>query len=1103
MPKTAPCALIWSSDRGIYEFRHQGGISPHPLNAEDEHYFIRLVDGSSFAFQGKHGRLTLRKEPRQHGEGYWYAYRNHGRSTLKRYAGRTADLTITRLEEIAAALNAEPRSSTGEHSGTKGEGIPSLKTLSAVEDMRTVLQGRVLDPVTTSPSGQRAPLLAPKLRQPRLHASLVSRERLLTRLDAGLECKLTLLSAPAGYGKTTLVSQWVANRDHHHLPTVAWVSLDPGDNDPVRFWSYVILACQAFQATPGQSALALLHPAQQPPFELPPLEAALTMFLNELSQLPQADFHADALTGSVDATTSLPGSTRAILVLEDYHVITSPQIHETMTFLLDHLPPTLHLVIMTRVDPPLPLVRLRAGDDLNELHAADLRFSQEETRTFLQRAMPFPLSSEAITHLDAQMEGWATGLRLAALTFQGRINQQQVEPFLATFSGNHRHILEYFVTEVLDAQPEPLQAFLLQTSVLSRLTGPLCDAVTGRNDSDRLLEALERANLFLLPLDGTEQWYRYHPLFAEAMQHEARLRLGEDTLRACYARASSWYEQHGMLTEAVETAFLAGAFAHAAVLLEQFIGPRQFYELHEYHTLRRWLEALPEEILTQHPDLCFYFALVRFASERRVPASLELIERPLQLAENSWQAGDNRAGLGKVYAFRAVIVRLRGYLPQAALLARQALTWLPPGENQWRGTSLSSVGQEKLLAGELDVARQTFLEAHALFQAARNNYGARALLLELSDVYFLQGELRQAAELYREVLTTAGEDLADKGQALLGLARLSYEWNDLQAAEQEAQAASDLGTSLADEALQVHASLVLARIQHARGQTARAQQMLHALFARMQTQKPPLLQREILLWLARLQLAAGDLAAVQRWSTTRVMHGETVPLLQQEQEDLVAARLLIAQAKALALQPAQPEGSYGNGVADRNSQVDEALRLLEGWQVEAHQHGRTRSELEMLILMALAHFAQKRQSRASQLLREALVLAHAEGYQRLFLDEGDALTALLQTAMPAIRKELPITYVRTLLHAFARQQLEQVTPPASSPPASALLIDPLSPQEHRVLRLLVAGFSNPDIAEALVVSTNTVKSQVRSIYRKLNVNSRKDARDAVREQHLL
>jgi LuxR family maltose regulon positive regulatory protein len=1068
MPKPSIHALMWSEQSHRYELSTRG----HPeleFVPENEDLWLRWLDAqTSFSFQGQHGRMTVIKEARPRGAGYWYAYHYSGQRSVKRYLGRTNHVTIARLEEIAEALAASIGSLIDERSRLKG----------------AVLQGPVPGPILASRSEQGGPLLAPKLLPPRLHASLVTRPRLLARLDAGLDGKLTLLSAPAGFGKTTLVSQWIADRsthqsDQHPLPLVAWVALDSGDNDPVRFWRYVMTACQAWKVTPGQSALMLLHTA--PPS---PLEAVLTLFLNELSQLPR----------------------KGLLVLEDYHLITTSQIHETLTFVLDHLPATLHLVIITRVDPPLPLPRWRAHNDLCELHTEDLRFSQEETQTFLQQTMPFPLSRGVIMHLDTHLEGWVTGLRLVALTLQGRMIQQEVEleQVLATFSGDHRHLLEYFVTEVLDAQPEPLQVFLLHTSVLHRLTGSLCDAVIERNDSAPLLEAMERSGLFLIPLEGDGRWYRYHTLFAEAMQHEARRRLGDEVVRSCSSRASVWYEHHGMLTEAVEAAFEAQAFARAAVLLEQIIKPHYAQELYAYHTLHRWLDAFPEAILGQHPRLCFRLAmLLLLSSHRGAPASPIPVERLLHLAEQAFQVEDNSSGLGEVCAARALLAKLQGDVALAARLARQALAWLPEGEQQWRATCLRCLGEEERLSGQFHEARQTLLEAQALYAAAGNGLATGVTRLALGEMCFLQGELHQAEQLYRAALATAGEDLADKGQALLGLARLSYEWNDLAAAEQEAQEALELGTRLADEPLQVHASLVLADIQQARGQTAQAQHRLQVLLAQMQPHHPPLLHREILAAQARLQLAARDLTAVEHWSITSAMQRESLPLLLQEQEELLVARLLLAQEQATLPRPAEPEGSHARDTAGRKSKGDETLHLLERRQVEASRQGRTRSDVEMLVLMALLHFAHQRQSLAWQRLREALALAHAEGYQRLFLDEGELMVALLRAVLPTLGKDPPDTYVRTLLRAFAWQQLEQVAPAAAVSPVAARLIEPLSPQEYRVLRLLAAGFSNPEIAEAMVVSNNTVKTQVQSIYRKLGVSSRKEAREAVRGQHLL
>ncbi|MBV9229142.1 MAG: transcriptional regulator [Chloroflexi bacterium] len=766
-------------------------------------------------------------------------------------------------------------------------------------------------------------------------------------------------------------------------------------------------------------------------------------------------------------------------------MITEPEIHESMTFVLDHLPAMLHLVILSRVDPPLPLARLRARGELCELRADDLRFSSEETASFLRQTVPTLLSQEEIHHLESRLEGWVTGLRLVTLALQGRTTKPEVERSLSTFSDGHRHLLEFFVTEVLSAQPEALQVFLLQTSVLSRLSGSLCDTVTGRNGSRRLLEAVEHAGLFLQSLDGSGQWYRYHPLFAEAMRTEARQRFGEEALYTWYSRASVWYEQQGMLSEAVEMALPARAFARVATLIEQSLRPHYEYDkFNEYHTLRRWISSLPEDVLEQHPRLCVQVTLLLLFSwggraDYR-PSTLAQIEQLLHRAERAWQAEGNHHALGELLAIRALVRGEQGDLSQASRLARKALICLPESELQWRGGCLRIIGMEELLAGQAYSAREHLQEAWNSFQMVGNRQGARAAQLALAEACMLQGDLRQAAELYRAVLATAGEDLFDTGQAQLGLAQLSYEWNALEEAWQEAQEALDLGTQIGGETLRVQAALVLAVIEQARGEITIAGQRLRLLFARLPadaTSHLPLLQRRIEAMQAQLALAVGDLAIAEHWSTTSAPQRESLPRLYQEQEDLILARLLIAQGK-----------------------TEEALRLLEGWQIEAHQQGRTRSEVEILVLMARATFAQQRLLHASSRLRAALSLAQIEGFRRTFLDEGSQMMALLRSVWPTIRNDRCEPYVRMLLRTFAQHHLEQGAALAASEPVPAAS---LSPQEQRVLHLLVAGYSNPEIAEALVVSINTVKTQVRSIYQKLTVKNRKEARAAVRSQNLL
>ena len=930
-------------------------------------------------------------------------------------------------------------------------------------------------------------LLSTKFGPPRLRVALVPRGPLLAWLDKGLTHKLTLISAPAGFGKTTLVSQWLAARKNalgeggrpglkeenlhsHRLDeqpflqpsNVAWVALDAGDSDPVRFWRYVLTAGQVFEPTVGQSALALLRTSQQPPFE-----AMLTTFINELAQL----------------------SGRYVLVLEDYHFITSPQIHEAMTFLLDHLPPTLHLIILTRSDPPLPLARLRARNEIVELRAGNLRFSLAESHAFFQQTLQLSLSAEVIARLETRTEGWVAGLQLVALALQGRQEAQEVEQFLVTFAGSHGRILEYLVEEVLRVQPALFQEFLLQTTFLTRLTGSLCDAVTGRNDSASLLEQLERANLFLLPLDGAQQWYRYHSLFAEAMQHYARRQLGEAGLRTLYDRASLWYEQHGFLADAVETALSAQDFSRIADLIERAIAPQPVVN-NEYHTQRRWLEQLSEEVLRMRPTLSFTYAVaILFTSDQRAPATMARLQGPLEMAEQHWRTEDNRPKLGRALSFRALASWWQGASPQAFAAARQALELLPGEDMFWRGLSLLGVGAEKGLAGKMKTARQTLLEARAHLEAAGDSYTALSATYTLGDVCARQGELHQAAQLYRQVLAGITEAAPrtivhwadfDRGRALIGLAALNLEWNDLETAGQNLFQAVDIGRRLSDEELQVHSSLLLARVFHARGETAQAQELLQRLIAQT-SPRWSLLLREVRAGQAWLSLATSDLTAVQHWETTWAQPDEEVPLVQQEQEQLIVARLRIAQGQA-----------------------EVALHLLEGWQAEAQAQGRGRSELEIIILTALAHFSLQQLPQARQSLNEALILAQPEGYRRLFLDEGEPLAALLRALLPEVTEPSLGAYIQTLLLAFAKEKggtfrvKDDIKSHILQP-----LVEPLSDRELAVLRLLNTDLSGPEIAAELLVSVNTIKTHLKHIYGKLNARSRYEAIERAKELNLL
>jgi LuxR family transcriptional regulator, maltose regulon positive regulatory protein len=878
-------------------------------------------------------------------------------------------------------------------------------------------------------------LLSTKTMPYPLHAIRVTRGPLLARLDEGIERKLTLLSAPAGFGKTTLVSEWIARRGNQY--SIAWLSLDEGDNDPVRFWRYLLAACQSFDATIGTNALAQQR-APQPFFD-----NLLATLINDLARLPA----------------------KSVLVLEDYHLITSRKVHEVIAFLLTHLPDTVHVILMARSDPPLPLARLRAYNQLNELHAADLRFSLQEIDAFLQQTVRFPLSAEILAEVEARTEGWVAGLRIIALALQGRQNQTDIKAFLATFSGSHRHILEYLVSEVLTAQPEPLQEFLLQTSFLSHLTGSLCDAVTGREDSALVLEEFERANLFLVPLDDTRQWYRFHALFAEAMQHYARRHFNQQDLCDLYKRASLWYEGKGLLIEAVDTALLAQDFSRAADLIEQSIAPQEFNN--EFHTLRRWADQLPKEALCTHPTLCLTYALaLLFTSDRHAPETLALMTEPLQMAERHWLHCEDSTKLGEVLALRALAEMWRGNLFTSFATARRALALLSEEQLFWYGIMLLQVGVAELTGGNLEVAEQMLLKAQVSSMAAGNDYALRAATHRLAELYRRQGDLHQARHHFQQVLDNAGNDHSDKVHGWIGLGLLAFEWNDLECAEQYASQAQAVAERLRDPRLLVESSILLARTKHARGEEAQAEQILHTRIADMRVSA---YGRELRAWQVQLSLHSGDTIATERWYRLVAQQVEEVLGLQREHEALIAVRLLIAQRNPAA-----------------------ALRLLDEWQDEAHDTGRLGSELEIGILKALAYCASGHQSQAKATILPLLELAQKAGYVRLFLDEGEPMRALLRALLPDVTSKTLATYLRALLFAFAQ---EYVQPKTAAPSSQGHFVESLSPQEQRVLRLLAAGLSNPEIADELIVSINTIKTQVKSIFRKLDVTRRDDARD--------
>ena len=910
-------------------------------------------------------------------------------------------------------------------------------------------------------------LLVTKFTIPPVRADLLPRASLIERLNQCCALPLALLSAGAGFGKTTLLAAWAGQ----HPERVAWLSLDPLDNDPQRFWSAMLAALRARFPALAPAALTQAHP-QQPP-ELVPF---LTTLINDLASAGQ----------------------EMVLILDDYHVIDEPSIHASLQFLIEHAPAYLRLVLSSRVDPPLALSRLRARGQLVELRDVDLRVSEEEAANFLGQIMGAQLSVEDTHRLAQRTEGWLVGLQLAALSLPRR---DDPGAWIAAFSGSHRLILDYVQDEVLAHLPPAIRRFLLRVSILPRMNAALCQLVTGNRASQEVLEALERANLFVVPLDDQRHWYRLHDLFREALL--ARLQATQPALvPSLYERAAQWYEHQGLLSDAVEAALSAGAFTRAAELIERAIDRHSFRNA--YHTLSRWLGQLPEEVMQAQPALCFWYALsTMFTSLRLTPAAWARTERFLLWAEQGFEAQGQQEQLGNAWELHAELAFFQDDLPCTLALARQAAPLLST-QSLMAATNRLVQGWEHLLAGNVEVAWKSLLAGHRRAESLGSLSGTMGALLLLAEACFARGELHEAARHCRQALAYADDDPQSLRQQLMtatgsrdpffaswayhNLARLSYEWNDLAAARQLLARADALEEDSQDAAGAVHllTSGGLIRVQLLRrlGETAEAERVLdtwerHARF--------PWALRALRACRARLQLDMGDLSAVEHWSRTRADSfelaasgpGQDLPYLRQEEEALLVTRLALAQGQAQA-----------------------ALQQLVPWKGQAEAQGRAHAVLEMLILEAMAHWADRAVPQAQATLLQALRLALPERYQRLFLDEGQTMAVLLKCALKAIPQQQHdlAVYARHLLDAFAREGAGVAGVPPLSP---SPLAEPLTPQERRVLQLVAEGLSNQQIATQLVISLATAKKHVTNLLGKLGAANRTQALVRAQEYDLL
>ncbi|MCL4296661.1 MAG: tetratricopeptide repeat protein [Anaerolineae bacterium] len=897
-------------------------------------------------------------------------------------------------------------------------------------------------------------LLTTKLYLPAARQNLVQRPRLLARLAEGFTRPLTLISAPAGFGKTTLISEWHASEGGQDFP-LAWLALDDDDNDPAHFLTYFIAALATLKPGFGETILALLKSPQPAPPKL-----ILTHLINEVNLWP-APF---------------------ALVLDDYHVINSPSIHEAVAFLLDHLPPPMHIIITTRTDPPLPLARWRARQQLVEIRSDELRFTPAETAAFLHQVMGLNLSPADVAVLETRTEGWAAGLQMAALSMQGR---RDLTSFINQFSGSHRYILDYLMDEVLQHQPQAIQEFLLQTSILNHLSGPLCNAVMDRTDSQAILERLEQANLFLLPLDDERRWYRYHHLFAEALRHRQQ-NLHPEHAAILHRRASEWHEQHGLIAAAIHHSLSAPDFERAAYLVEQ-VG-QELLIRSETVTLLKWLTVLPEELILTRPYLCLFHAWTLILNnqvteaEQRLQAASALEADPVVLAQ--------------VAAIRTLVALFRGDMRHANELTRQAQALLPAGDPFLRGVTNLNRGLACFMKGDVEAARQAYAEVAELSQKSGNVMVTVIIQCQIAEAQMWQGRLHQALATYQQALALAttpeGYELPGAAQAHIGLATVMYEWNNLEAAAQHLAEGFRLNRQLGEIGA-YDGYIIETSLKQAQGDAAGALEAIEQ--AGLIVQKfSQWAYRNLAAHRTRLWLRQANLIAAARWAadTLNIPAGTPDDLgdtyLFHEFEQLTLARVLLAQASA-----GLPADQAISG-----DPAQAALQLLEALYPEAVKLGRGRSVIEILLLQALAQQANGDTFQAMSRLQQALTLAQTEGFVRIFVDNGPPLEKLLRQA--AVRG-IMVDYVDKLLAAFDTRERQVTRPPAR--PSPSALIEPLSEREVEVLRFLAAGLSNEAIANRLIITVSTVKKHLSTIYGKLDVHSRTAAVARARELDIL
>jgi LuxR family maltose regulon positive regulatory protein len=1057
MPKTSLHTLTWSEEHQHYKLHTHGRLQQSFRCEDNQPWQSWLNEQRSFSFQGQHGHLSVIKEVRTRGTGYWYAYNTLDRQIRKRYLGPTARVTLQRLEEEALALATESNPTS--------------------QKKRLALQEASGSSHTSSPSNLTLP--ATRYTPPRLPSTLVKRERLLKALDAALDHRLLLFSASPGSGKTTLLSSWASQSPHN----IAWFSLEEPDNDPIRFWASVIASLRTRLPEIGEFALAMLH-APQPQ----PLSTVLTTLINEISAY----------------------SSEIVLILDDYHVIEDQTIHDGMLFLIDHLPSNLHLILASRVDPTFPLARWRMRGQMVEVREAHIRFTQEETGRFLRQEMELFLSEAEVKLLQDRTEGWIAGLQLAALSMR---SQQNLTTFVQRFTGGQRFILDYVQEEILQHQPPPVQRFLLQISILARVNAAICQTLTGDPASQEMLETLERSNLFIAPLDEQRQWYRLHPLFREVLL--ARLQATQPNLVPyLHKRAARWYDTYEYAHEAVTHALAAQDYSIAASVMER--AARQLWLQGEARTIANWVLLLPDTTLQDHLDFALTAALNLLSGTQYMPEqqrtaaqaqSERLIARVEQVLDLVLSPSTERRLHNRVYLLRELIKMSdafrQGNMHQVRRIALQMQPLATEEHVAWKWlplygllVSAQSLGDPVLLLPELLAIKQQALQEQDRSTTIVVMCWIAAAFLYAGRLRSLQQECLQAQHL----LEQAGDLVFVAAYPAFDLSFLYYAWNQLEKAEaclqtviQHAYHWQDMNLLIWSYSTSVRVLLASGKMQEAEQALQEAQDLIRQ--TGFTVYEPDVTAAQISLWLTQ-----GNLAAAGVWADQYVFNTEEFAYIRQE-EYLALARVYLAR-----------------------QQYEQCLQLLARLLSHMERVERQWDVIHLLVVQVVALHSSGQTVQAQQVIARLLNMTEPEGYIRVYLDAGEPMRQVLRKLLnaphdtKATRSPLPTSHISTLLEIFAQEErklsLQANTPangavetPSSSSQGSSSaqpeLYEPLSPQEQRVLRLLVAGRTYAEIARELIVSPNTIKTQVSSIYRKLGVSRRAEAAAVSQRLHLL